>query len=176
MKSKYCQNFNLTKEQFYLQYPNFSSSKINEKERDTLFEFCNCVRVLQCLIPPHNNKEHILDLATRLTEGYSVRRVTGTGMTEETARRYEIIHVEGGVKIRPRTVPETKNKPSDTSSSSSATTSTEENDSNSSSSENNKRSRNESFCSLKKPKNDDEAEESGLLLLCQAYEALKESA
>ncbi len=88
--------------QFLAKYPHFESPDIDAEELAKLLEFCNCVRVVQCLIPPNNNKEHILDLVSRLTEGYSVRRVTGTGMTQETRHRYEIIHKEGNLTARTR--------------------------------------------------------------------------
>jgi hypothetical protein len=81
------------------------------EEKNLLFDFCNCVRFVHCLIPPKNNKEHILDLVSRLTEGYTVRRVTGTGMTKETFRRYEIIHVEGNLEKAVR--PERRKNPMD---------------------------------------------------------------
>ncbi len=102
MKSTYAENVLLSMEDFEAKYPQFCESSIYLEERKRLFEFCNCVRFVQCLIPPKNNKEHILDLVSRLTEGFSVRRVTGTGMTKETARRYEIIHVEGHLKREER--------------------------------------------------------------------------
>ena len=102
MKSKYCEFINIDMPQFLAKYPHFESPDIDSEERAKLLEFCNCVRVVQCLIPPNNNKEHILDLVSRLTEGYSVRRVTGTGMTQETRHRYEIIHKEGNLTAKPR--------------------------------------------------------------------------
>jgi hypothetical protein len=98
MKSKHAVNVELSKEAFERKYPQFCGSEVYLEERNLLFDFCNCVRFVHCLIPPKNNKEHILDLVSRLTEGFSVRRVTGTGMTKETFRRYEIIHVEGNLK------------------------------------------------------------------------------
>jgi hypothetical protein len=98
MKSKHAANVELSKEAFERKYPQFCGSEVYLEERNLLFDFCNCVRFVHCLMPPKNNKEHILDLVSRLTEGFSVRRVTGTGMTKETFRRYEIIHVEGNLK------------------------------------------------------------------------------
>jgi hypothetical protein len=197
MKSKFCRNFNFSMDQFLLRYPEFNSASISQAERITLLEFCNCTRVVQCLIPPHNNKEHILDLVARLTEGYSVRRVTGSGMTEETARRYEIIHIEGNLRIRPRTVIEKETKTASASESktdntdednatvaavevdtdSSFSSSSDEDDygtssSSSSSSDNErKRSRDDDFSPCKKNKVVDVAAEDdardGLLLLLQ---------
>jgi len=182
-------------DQFLLRYPEFNSASISQAERITLLEFCNCTRVVQCLIPPHNNKEHILDLVARLTEGYSVRRVTGSGMTEETARRYEIIHIEGNLRIRPRTVIEKQTVTASASESktdednatvaavevdtdSSFSSSSDEDDygssssSSSSSSDNErKRSRDDEFSPCKKNKADVATEDDardGLLLLLQS--------
>jgi hypothetical protein len=102
MKSEYCKPLHMTMDEFAVKYPTFFAPEISEEERNRLYEFCNCVRVIQCLIPAKNNKEHILDLVSRLTEGFAVRRVTGTGMTVETRNRYDIIHKEGGLIPRQR--------------------------------------------------------------------------
>ncbi len=102
MKSDYCKTLYLDINDFLEKYPQFKSTDISEEERTKLHEFGNCVRIVQCLIPAKNNKEHVLDLVSRLTEGFSVRRVTGTGMTIETRNRYEIIHREGGLIPQPR--------------------------------------------------------------------------
>lgn len=103
MKSRHAENIEISPDAFEKKYPQFCGSDVYLEEKNLLFDFCNCVRFVHCLIPPKNNKEHILDLVSRLTEGYSVRRVTGTGMTKETFRRYEIIHVEGNLEkaVRP---------------------------------------------------------------------------
>ncbi len=103
MKSDYCDNCVTEFEQFLLKYPEFTRPEISADERAKLYEFSNCVNIVQRLIPAKNNKEHILDLVSRLTEGFAVRRVTGTGMTVETRNRYEIIHREGGLtpQLRP---------------------------------------------------------------------------
>lgn len=98
MKSRHAKNIEISMEDFEQKYPQFCGSNVYLEEKNLLFDFCNCVRYVQCLIPPKNNKEHILDLVSRLTEGYTVRRVTGTGMTKETFRRCEIIHVEGNLE------------------------------------------------------------------------------
>lgn len=197
MKSRYCRNLNLTRDQFLLRYPQFTLPNISNDERITLLEFCNCTRVVQCLIPPHNNKEHILDLVARLTEGYSVRRVTGSGMSAETSRRYEIIHIEGNLKIKPRSVTEKQTKTTvasesktdnednatvaavEVDSDSSFSSSSDEDDygSNSSSSSDNerKRSRDDGFSPCKKNKADDTTENDardGLLLLLQSNKTL----
>lgn len=113
MKSSHADNVALTMEAFEDKYPQFCGSDVYLEEKKLLFDFCNCVRFVHCLMPPKNNKEHILDLVSRLTEGYTVRRVTGTGMTKETARRYEIIHVEGNLKReeRPGRRVDPQNKP-----------------------------------------------------------------
>jgi hypothetical protein len=92
----------ISENDFILKYPEFNDASIYESERKILFEFCNCVRYLQYIIPPHNNKEHICDLAVRLTEGYSVRHVCGSGMTKETSRRQDIFHKETETKKRIR--------------------------------------------------------------------------
>jgi hypothetical protein len=192
MKSKYCGNINFAMDQFLFRYPAFNSPSISNDERLKLLEFCNCTRVIQCLIPPHNNKEHILDLVSRLTEGYSVRYVTGTGMTEETARRYEIIHIEGDLRIRHRSFNKKQTDASNSaldqsstvdavevnSDSSFSSSSDEEDLSSSSSSSDNerKRSRDDNFSpSCKKNKIDAATEDDardGLLLLLQANEAI----
>lgn len=188
MKSHHCRNLNLSMDQFILRYPEYNSTTISTAERANLLEFCNCVRVIQCLIPPHNNKEHILDLASRLTEGYTIRRVTGTGMTQETARRYAIIHIEGNLKIRPRTYPEKKTEALsaaeaivDNDDSATVITAVElDSDSDSdadivslSSSEDRKRSRDDDFSPSKKMKSDQDEDtekeaRDGLLLLLQS--------
>ncbi len=97
MKSHHARGLHIDYTDFLAKYPHFDAPDIALEEKRALHEFCNCTRIVQCLIPPHNNKEHILDLVTRLVEGYSVRRVTGTGMTAETRRRYEILHREGNI-------------------------------------------------------------------------------
>ena len=103
MQSKHGENIIFDEQQFEEKYPQFCGSDIYLEEKKKLFEFCNCVRFLLFLIPAKNNKEHILDLVTRVVEGYSVRYITGTGMTKETRRRYEIIHIEGNLTkmVRP---------------------------------------------------------------------------
>lgn len=113
MKSKHAVNVEISKEAFERKYPQFCGTDVYLAERSLLFDFCNCVRFVHCLIPPKNNKEHILDLVSRLTEGYTVRRVTGTGMTKETFRRYEIIHVEGNLEkaVRPERRKDPMSKP-----------------------------------------------------------------
>lgn len=97
MQSSYATRVPLTMEQFEQKYPDMCDDKIVADEKQNLFEFCNCTRFVQRLIPAKNNKEHVLDLVSRLTEGFSVRRVTGTGMTKETRNRYEIVRVEGNL-------------------------------------------------------------------------------
>jgi hypothetical protein len=97
MKTDYCSNLTVEMDKFLENYPQFKSDSIDDAERARLLEFSNCVLVVQLLIPAKNNKEHLLDLVSRLTEGYSVRRITGTGMTLETRNRYDIIHHEAGI-------------------------------------------------------------------------------
>jgi hypothetical protein len=95
-------SISISEEEFTLKYPEFNDASICESEKKILFEFCNSVRYLQYIIPPHNNKEHICDLAVRLTEGYSVRHICGSGMTKETSRRQDIFHKETETKKRIR--------------------------------------------------------------------------
>ena len=95
MKTPMAENVPLSTEDFEKKYPQFCEASVTAAEKEKLFEFCNCIRMIIRLIPAKNNKEHILDLAARLTDGFTVRYITGTGMTNETRRRYEIIHVEG---------------------------------------------------------------------------------
>ena len=97
MKSPYGEKVTLTMEEFESKYADICDEKLVTDEKNNLLDFCNCTRFVQQLIPPKNNKEHILDLVSRLTEGYSVRRVTGTGMTKETRNRYEIVRREGNL-------------------------------------------------------------------------------
>jgi hypothetical protein len=102
MQTEDAKKISISMEDFDQKYPEFTAPGIVGDEKRILFEFCNCTRFVQCLIPAHNNKEHILDLVCRLVEGFSVKRVTGTGMTKETFRRYSIIHREGNLMITPR--------------------------------------------------------------------------
>jgi hypothetical protein len=74
---------------FLSAYPELSQSwGISDGERVKLFHFANFMRCSQRLLPVVNRKRaHLMDLVTRLTEGYTVKYITGSGQTRSTSLR-----------------------------------------------------------------------------------------
>ena len=59
-----------------------------------LLSFRNVMKIAQQIIPPHYNKRHLLDIVTRIAEGYQQKHVTGGGQTASTSRRVLIYERE----------------------------------------------------------------------------------
>lgn len=115
MNYEYC-NPPLTLTEFEDKYSSTSifNKLIPGDEKNKLLEFCNCVRVVICVIPAEKRKEVVLDLVTRLTEGCFPdklnvkcipRYVNGTGMTTGTRHRIHIIETEGNLELLNRADP-----------------------------------------------------------------------
>lgn len=114
MNYEYC-NPPLTMDEFINKYStSIFNNTVSEEEKNKLLEFCNCVRVVICVIPAEGRKEVILDLVSRLTEGCShdkpnekciPRYVNGSGMTTGTRHRIRIIETEGNLEVLNRTDP-----------------------------------------------------------------------
>lgn len=81
-------------------YPEFETLTI--EEQDTLLAFRNYVRITLILATARGNKNHILDLVTRLVEGRDRKYITGSGQSLETSRRVLIYEREGGIVPTPR--------------------------------------------------------------------------
>lgn len=92
----------LTEVEFLESYPDFNPDNIGAVEFKILFRFRNILKVALHVIPALGNKDHLLDISTRLVEGYTVRRVTGSGATPATRRRVEIILKEGDLVVPKR--------------------------------------------------------------------------
>lgn len=100
-----------TEVDFLESYPHFSHNILGSSEFKSLLRFRNVVKVGMHLIPPVKNKDHLLDLVTRLVEGKLVKHVSGSGATKETQRRTHIILTEGNLTVNrrpPRKIPESE--------------------------------------------------------------------
>jgi hypothetical protein len=81
---------------FFLQvYPEFA--EVKEDELMKLFHFANFMSCAQILLPAKGKKSHLLDLVTRITEGWKHKYVTGGGQTSSTGLRVLIYEREGGI-------------------------------------------------------------------------------
>lgn len=96
------ENFIITKEEFLISYPDYTAQHIGPEESASLLEFRNLMKIAMYLIPPLHNKNHLLDLVTRMIEGKDVRHVTGTGATKATRLRVSIILKEGNLVVPKR--------------------------------------------------------------------------
>lgn len=92
----------LTEIEFLEEYPDFTVEALGDIEFKKLFRFRNVVKVCMQVLPAFNNKDRILDLATRLIEGKEIKRVNGSGATRETRRRVTIILKEGNLTVSKR--------------------------------------------------------------------------
>lgn len=88
--------------EFSEKYPDFGYAKLNADECNKLLKFRNVMAVVQKLIPPNGNKQHLLDIVARIAEGHADRYITGGGMTVATKRRVHIYEKEGGITAQPR--------------------------------------------------------------------------
>ena len=69
-------------------------------EKQKLFRFRNLMVVATpYIIPSKWNKEHLLDIVTRLTEGKEVKYITGGGQTSATKRRVLVYESAGTICI-----------------------------------------------------------------------------
>ena len=53
------------------------------------------MKIAQLVITPKNHKNHLLDIATRISEGKNMKYITGSGQTLATTRRVMIYEREG---------------------------------------------------------------------------------
>jgi len=95
-------HFVISESEFQEAYPQYGPSLVGYEEFINLFKFRNLMKMAMHLIPPLHNKNHLLDLVTRLVEGKEVRHVTGTGATKATRARVEIILREGNLIVPKR--------------------------------------------------------------------------
>jgi hypothetical protein len=77
-------------------YPEFVIVNDVKGEHEKLVDFANFMRCAQLLLPPENNKAHLMLLVTRLTEGKSKRYVCGSRASKSTSNRVLIYTREGG--------------------------------------------------------------------------------
>lgn len=84
-------------------YPDISKH-MKLDDLNTITCFRNLLVACMKLIPAFNNKGYLLDLVTRLCEGFHKKYITGTGATMPTKHRIQIYAAEGKVKVakRPR--------------------------------------------------------------------------
>ena len=78
------------------------STDINDEEMYKLTIFRFVMKLAQLVIPPKNNKARLLEITTRITEGYGTEYKTGSGQTKATARRVLIYEREGDVAPIPK--------------------------------------------------------------------------
>ncbi len=90
MKSRHAHNVKLTRKKFEEKYPQFCGTNLYLEEQDLLFDFCNYVRYVNCLLPIKDDIHHVLDLVFSVTDGYGKRCVSFCSL-----RRYDIIEREG---------------------------------------------------------------------------------
>jgi hypothetical protein len=94
-------------QELFVKYPEFlatGANAVDAKEAENLLKFRNFMYVAVQLISPHNHKNHLLELVTRLTEGRNVKYITGSGETLATSRRVKIYRKEGNVIATPKNV------------------------------------------------------------------------
>jgi hypothetical protein len=87
-------------EDFLLTYQDFKELSIVEIE--SLLRFHNMMLLAIRTIYPKQNKSHLLEIVTRLTEGKDVHYVTGGGERLETRNRVLIYERVGGLRKRQR--------------------------------------------------------------------------
>ena len=95
-------HLDMSEDEFIKVYPDCSPSAVGQFEYQTLFKFRNLMKKAMHLIPPLHNKNHLLDLVTRVVEGKHVKHITGTGATKQTKARVAIILKEGNLSVPPR--------------------------------------------------------------------------
>ena len=71
-----------------------------EQELQLLLKFRNLMRIATLVIKAKNNKGHLLELVTFMTEGGGHRYITGTGQTLATTIRVQIYLQEGEVETQ----------------------------------------------------------------------------
>lgn len=81
-------------------YPNFIT--LAPEKQETLLQFRNVLRNTIVLVKARGNKEHILNLVTRIVEGSFKRYIPGSGQTADTTNRVEIYEREGDIEKLPR--------------------------------------------------------------------------
>eukprot|EP01035_Chromulina_nebulosa_P021470 gene21470-27808_t len=96
------QIFSISQDDFLKTYPECHPNLVGLDEFDKLYQFRNLMKLAMHLIPPLHNKNHLLDLVTRLVEGKDVKHITGTGATKATRLRVNIILKEGNLVVPKR--------------------------------------------------------------------------
>lgn len=81
-------------------YPDFATC--GNLELNKLLRFRNLMTIALQYIPPAQNRDYLLDLITRISEGRDVRYVPGSGATPLTQNRLLIYRTEGQVRMKPR--------------------------------------------------------------------------
>ena len=78
------------------------SADITDGEVSLLVLFRYVMKIALLVIPPRGNKGRLLEIVTRMTEGYRKEYKTGSGQTRATARRVLIYQQEGCISPRPK--------------------------------------------------------------------------
>lgn len=96
-----------------LTYPEFQSID-GSVELDKLRSFANYMNFAFYFITPNYNRQHVFNIVTKITDGYGVKYITGSGSTKSTSDRVLIYNREGKIVPKPRPVrsktKETNNK------------------------------------------------------------------
>jgi len=96
------QLFTISHDDFLKEYPECHPNLVGLDEYDNLYRFRNLMKLAMHLIPPLHNKNHLLDLVTRIVEGKDIKHITGTGATKATRLRVNIILKEGNLVVPKR--------------------------------------------------------------------------
>ena len=87
---------------FLIRYPDFANLDFQEIRAGMRFH--DMMEVVQACVPPQGNKQRLIEMATYLAEGHSVKYITGSGQTEATARRVLIFETVAGGRFKQRRV------------------------------------------------------------------------
>ena len=87
---------------FLIRYPDFANLDFQEIRAGMRFH--DMMEVVQACVPPQGNKQRLIEMATYLAEGHSVKYITGSGQTEATARRVQIFKTVAGGRFKQRKV------------------------------------------------------------------------
>ena len=82
---------------------------LNGHEIELLLKYRNYMAIAVKYIHPKNNRDYLLSLITKLSEGFTVEHVPGSGATRATRSRIDIYRKEGNVTLSaraPRRVPD----------------------------------------------------------------------
>ncbi len=77
--------------------------EVNNQELNILLEYESYFNIVNNYFVIHNCSEFVFDNGVRLIEGYKLNgRKWGSGATDETKRRKELLHKVWGTKVKPR--------------------------------------------------------------------------